>query len=828
MGRGEAVAATRRALVPLLIAAIAFIVMAGVCRATHGDLLVWCSNLGSLLLAVGAAAGCARAARRTRGRLRRGWTAMAVACGSWAAGQVVWTVLESALGEATPYPSLADVGYIGFIVAALVAFGLLNPPASRSQHARRWLDGLTVGVAILLVAWLLVLRQVASQYESSAGLVIGLAYPVGDIVLLTVAGLTIAQSHGRPDGWRRLAAGALAMAYSDGAFAYLTATDSYRSGGLPDWGWWAAFCLFGVAGIRVRPPQRPDTAPAPDLRPEINFLPGYATLAAAVLTVVAAYGSGTRLDAPAGVLTVVLVLLALIRQFVGLRENRQLRRAVLARETELYRLAFSDELTGLPNRALFLDRLGHALDLSAHEPHPISVVFCDLNDFKAVNDSLGHAMGDRLLVAVAQRFSAVLRDTDTLARLGSDEFAVFVEQSGGDDRSVDAVAETLRGALAEPFVLLDRSVSVSASIGTATAGPRRTPETAAALLHRADIAMYRARTADPVVAERAGAGEPVTGGTPVVSDADPAGTGAAADVDAAVTPPHGRHRSSAGSDQLAAALADALERRAVRAVYQPVVDTVTGRISALEVLARWTHEGRAIGPDVFVPIAERTGLSSTLTALMLDQACAQLGSWTRQLGHQRLRIAVNVSPTDLLDAELPLRVARQVEQWGLVPEQLALEVTETEMWRPDEVLDVLYALRRSGVRIAIDDFGTGHSSLARLANLPLDTLKIDRVFITDIDHDDARLRFLAGMMDLANHLGLRTIAEGVERPGQLLALRHLRCDLVQGFLTGRPAAPETLTPLILSDATMLPFGLQPSWRSGGANAVGLPATLTRS
>lgn len=817
---------TRRALMPLLLAAIAFTIMAGLCTATRGDVLTWCSNIGSLLLAVGATVGCALAARRTRQRLRRGWSALAVACGCWAAGQVAWTVLESALGEATPYPSPADIGYVAFIPAALLAFGWLPPPASRAQLARRWLDGLTVGVAFLLVAWLLVLKQVASRSESLLATTIGLAYPVGDIVLLTVAGLTIVQSHRRPDGWRRLAAAALAMLYSDGAFAYLTATDSYESGGLPDWGWWAAFCLFAVAGIRVRPEQ-PITTTAPDPRPENSSLPAYATLGVPILAVVAAYGSGVRFDATAGALTVVLVLLGFIRQFVGLRENRRLRRAVQAREVQLNRLAYHDALTGLPNHALFLERLGRALDLAAREQHPVSVLFCDLDGFKAVNDSLGHAMGDRLLVAVAQRFSDVLRDTDTLARLGGDELAVLVEHVGGEDRSVEAVAQALRRMLDEPFVLVDRTVSVSASIGTATSDPRRTAETATALLHRADIAMYRVKTSVRGPAPRVEPGGPATNGD--LSADDPVGTAKPSDVPATVAPAPGRHHTSAGSgesDRLAGTLADALDQRAIRAVYQPVVDTVTGRIMTLEVLARWTHEGRVIGPDVFVPIAERNGLSSTLTALMLDQACAQLGTWSRQLGHQRLRVAVNVSPTDLLDAELPLRVARHVEQSGLDPAQVALEITETEMWRPDEVLDVLHALRARGVRIAIDDFGTGHSSLSRLATLPLDTLKIDQTFVADIDHDVARLRFLAGMLDFGRHLGLRTIAEGVERTGQLLALRRLRCDLVQGYLTGRPAAPETLTPLILSDATLLPFALQPSWRSGGANAVGPAVKIT--
>lgn len=810
-------ARARPELTPLLAAAIGFAVLAGVCTATRGELRDGCANIGSLLLAAGGSVGCLRAARRTAGRWRRGWVAMAVACGSWAAGQLAWTVLESVLDEAIPYPSVADIGYMGFPVAALAAFGLLAPPASRLQVWRRLLDALTVGAAITLVAWLVVLSSVTDGAASPVTRLVELAYPVGDVILLTIAALTFAQTRGRPDGWRRLAAGAAAMAYSDAAFAFLTARGEYTSGGPADWGWWAAFCLFGVAGVRVRPAPAQESVEPADQKPDGSGMLGYATIAVAVIVVVVDYGRGERFDDVAGVLTVLVVALVLVRQYVALWENRALTQAVQAREAQLHRLAFHDALTGLANRALFLDRLGHALQLAGRDQRPVSVIFCDLDGFKAVNDSLGHAMGDRLLVGVAERFRAVLRSTDTLARLGGDEFAALIEQAG-DDRAVEVVAEAMFGALEQPFPMSGRTVSVSVSIGVATADPRRSPQSAVTLLHRADVAMYEVKAS----------------GRPGVRTYDPAADGAADGRAGGCGA--GRHaaRSSArsmdrprtepipatgSSDTLADAFADALDRRLVRAAYQPVVDPGDGHISAVEALARWTHDGREIGPDVFVPMAERTGLSGTLASLMLENTCEQLGRWSRRLGHQQLRAAVNVSPADLTDAELPTRVERLVQRHGLGMGQLILEVTETRMWRPDEVLDVLLALRASGVRIAIDDFGTGYSSLSRLASLPLDSLKLDRIFVSDIDHDESRLQFLAGLLDLARHLGLRTIAEGVERPGQLLALRRLRCDLIQGYLTGYPMSADDLTPLLLADATMLPFGLQPAWRVGTTNPV---------
>lgn len=247
---------TRRTLGPPVIA---FLIMAGVHTATTDRVQEWCSTVGLLLLAIGAALACVRAARRTQRRLRRGWATLALACGCWAGGQVVRTVTESFLSQPPRYPSPADAGYLGFTVVALIAFGWLTPPASRTQLARRLLDSLTVGAAFLLVEWLLEFRQVASRSGSLLDITVGFAYPVGHVVLLAVAGLTITQSRPRPAGWPYLAAAASAILYADGTFAFLATTTTQRSGGWPDWGWWAAFCLIGAAAGRVRPGSPPDT-----------------------------------------------------------------------------------------------------------------------------------------------------------------------------------------------------------------------------------------------------------------------------------------------------------------------------------------------------------------------------------------------------------------------------------------------------------------------------------------------------------------------------------------------------------------------------------------
>jgi diguanylate cyclase len=752
----------------VLAAAVALLLVAGITATLGGDARTVAANIAGIGFAAAGGAGCLHGARRGAGQARRGWTALAVACWSWGAGQLAWTVYENLLHIPTPYPSPADIGYLIFPVAALAGLVLLAPPGSGLAAPRRVVDALMVGCAVGLLAWIAVLAEVVQNSDASAvEAVVSLAYPVADVVLLTVTVLTVAQTRDDPLRWGLLGAAVMAMTVSDGLFALEVADKTYVTGSPSDYGWWAAFALMGAAGLV---PVRGEgiTGGAPRSPARAGLLP-YLPLAAAVL--LAAVDSVRGLDRGPVVLAliVVLVLLVLARQYLTVRENQRLAHTVALREVELHRLAFHDGLTGLANRALFLDRLGHALDLASREGWRVSVAFLDLDGFKAVNDSLGHAAGDALLVRVAERLRGALRTSDTLARLGGDEFAVLVER--GD---ATVVAATLLAALRTPFRIEGRTVSVAGSVGVASVEPcEGSPDaTAATLLHRADVAMYAVKAAGK-------------GGLAVH------------------TARMGAERARDPSE-LEKAFAGALESGGVRAVYQPVVDPATGRIGALEALARWTHEGLEVPPETFIPICVRAGLSERLTAVMLEHACGQLAAWNAALGHRRLRVAVNLDPSEFTDAGLPDRIAELMDRHGLGPEQLVLEVTETGMSnRPETMLDVMARLRAVGVRLALDDFGIGYSSLARLASIPLDTVKIDRFFVTDIDHDLRQRRFLIGLFQLTRHLGLRTVAEGVERPGQLRELARLGCDLVQGHLVSRPASAEELTAAVLADTPLL-------------------------
>ena len=788
-----------------LATAIALIVIGALNAALEGDCRRLAANIGVMLLAGAGGLGCLRAARRTTGRSHRGWAALAVACWSWGAGQVAWTVYEELLGVATPYPALSDIGYLGFAVAAFVGIVYLAQPGIALR--RRVLDALVVGAAFTLVSWVVVLETVTSSAgQSLLAIAVSVAYPASDVVLLTVTVLTVAETRDHPVRWALLSAAVVAMAASDAAFAYQVAEGTYVTGTIVEWGWRTAFALMGLAGLLVTRDPQPQPVSPPRGIARTGLLPYVPLVAAAVLAGVEST-TGPGLGTVAVVLVVVLVLLVLLRQYLTVRENQELTRAVQQRETQLQRLAFHDGLTGLANRALFLDRLGHVLD-TAGRSERVAVAFLDLNGFKAVNDTLGHAAGDLLLVAVAERLRGALRTGETVARLGGDEFAVLIEQ--GD---ATMTARRLLDALHEPFHVDGRTVAVSASIGVATVEPGEDVDArqAVTLLHRADLAMYEVkadgkgsigvhptRTYGRHAAER----RPIAHGTPLhealtaALEASPAGPAAL---------PHPAHG-------------------VVHAVYQPVVDPVSGRIAALEALARWTRCGVEVPPDMFIPVAESAGLSSRLTTLMLEQACGQLSAWNRMLGHQRLRVAVNIDPRELGDTGLPARIAELLRRHGLGREQLSLEMTEIALNnRPDAALDVLHELRASGIRIALDDFGTGYSSLARLARTPVDTVKIDRFFVAHIDHDPQQRWFLRGLLDFTRHLGVRAIAEGVERPGQLHELRRQGCDLVQGFLVARPATGAQLTPVVVAEAPVLPPNLLVD--SANGHALGRPLRL---
>lgn len=426
----------------------------------------------------------------------------------------------------------------------------------------------------------------------------------------------------------------------------------------------------------------------------------------------------------------------------------------------------ADPLTQLPNRTAFNDRLTRTLSGSSD---PISVLFIDLDDFKRVNDRLGHLVGDHALRAAAERMSRALREPDLLARLGGDEFAVVV--AGSEARAAHAAARV--SAVLQPPIAVDgREVFVRASIGVAgsdTVGSRDPKD----LVRSADLAMYVAKSSGKNQIARYDAG-----------------------VDEAV-----RDR-----DQLRSDLRHAITRGQLHVHYQPVISGHDNQLAGIEALARWAHPTRGMVPPAeFIPLAEETGEIRTLGAWVLQTATAQLAAWRQAIpGCEALQLAVNVSPIQLDDDDFVDMVTRILDATGLPAQQLMLEITESMLVRDRiESGGRLNALREHGIRIAIDDFGTGYSSLSYLAEIPADIVKIDRSFIMDLHPQSGSRVLVKSIIDLARSLGLDVVAEGVELTGQAELLNELGCPKLQGFLYSRPMGRDECGVYLTANAEKL-------------------------
>jgi diguanylate cyclase (GGDEF)-like protein len=439
------------------------------------------------------------------------------------------------------------------------------------------------------------------------------------------------------------------------------------------------------------------------------------------------------------------------------------RKQLLAASEQIEHLAYHDVLTGLPNRNLFLDHLRLALALAEREGRQVAVLFLDLDRFKTINDSLGHASGDELLRTVADRLRACLRQGDTVARLGGDEFTILLPEVAAEQDAV-RVAEKLLDRIRQPMVLQSREIVVTGSIGLS-----RFPEDGDApeeLVKKADVAMYQAKQVG-------------RDGYQLYLPSMDAGA---------------LERLSLEND-----LRRALANEELCLFYQPILDSHTGRIEAVEALLRWQHPQRGLmGPGEFLWIAEPSGLTTPIDFWALRTACQEICSWLRDGAH--VRVAVNLSARSFQQPDLVERVQNVLEETGLPAALLELEITETLAMQNAEVsLSILRGLKDLGVRIAIDDFGTGYSSLSYLRTFPIDTLKIDESFVRSLNVGDVHAEIPAAMIALAHSLDIRVVGEGVEEEVQWLILREQGCDEVQGFLFSRPIPGPECRELILRE-----------------------------
>jgi diguanylate cyclase (GGDEF)-like protein len=451
------------------------------------------SDVAQLVSALGGSAAAAWHVRLGGGRRTRvAWALLSLACAAWGAGQAFWCTVSLTSSE-VPFPSLADVGFLAFPVLAAGALVVHPAGGGRTSRLQRLLDGMLTAGSLGLVGWLTSLGAVAHAGVHADGLapLLLLAYPSSDVLLVVLTVLVLSRAARHRTALSLVGSGVVALGVSDSAFAYLGATGTY-DGGLIDLGWIAGFLLIAVAGLCGAPTSEEGEAPADDGTPggSGSVLP-YVPVLVALATVAAVTTFSRPLSTPEMLTACSVVLCLLGRQYLSLRENRCLAADLAARERQLRYQAFHDPLTGLANRALFADRLEHALALHARSGRPVGLVFVDLDGFKAVNDTFGHAAGDDLLARVAERVAGVTRAGDTVARLGGDEFAVLLEDGDDPVRS----AERIAGALARGFALAGGTCAVRASIGVTALGPDDVPASADDLLARSDAAMYAAKRA---------------------------------------------------------------------------------------------------------------------------------------------------------------------------------------------------------------------------------------------------------------------------------------------------------------------------------------------
>lgn len=449
--------------------------------------------------------------------------------------------------------------------------------------------------------------------------------------------------------------------------------------------------------------------------------------------------------------------------------------------------AFHDGLTNLPNRALFLDRLQHALTLSKrHANYKFAVLLIDVDEFKIINDSLGHSAGDELLVKVGQRLKDAVRraDTvsrprnaglpdkrssdDTLARLGGDEFAILLDDIRDPIEAV-RVAERMQGQLAAPFAVNQQEIVISASIGIASS---TSPHTQAEdLMRDADLAMYRAKRAGKARCE--------------VSDT-------------------AMHANAVKRLQLETDLRKALEQGEFRVHYQPIISLQTGKITGFEALTRWQRPEGILSPIAFIAVAEEIGLIIPMNRLLLREACQHLKSWQAEFPlNPGLTMSVNITPKEFAQPDLASEIGKTLQEVGLDPRCLQLEIIETiAMGDAEKSGQVLAQLKALGVRLSIDDFGTGYSSLSRLRRIPVDTLKIDRTFIMNMDTDPENREIVRTIIMLAHNLGLKVVAEGTETQAHINQLKQLDCEMAQGYHYSKPADDQAMLKLLAGSGSV--------------------------
>ena len=675
-----------------------------------------------------------------------------------AMGDIVYTLLEEA-GE-VPFPSVADAVY--------VAGGFLLVVAIWNRYGRRGDISVTIEALILMtgggiILWQLLIQPIVVDATDPIETMVAIFFPMIDILLIGILARVLLTPARLTGAVRLVLLAATAYLVSDVVYSTQALGDGYESG-LLDIGWLAGYVLFAASVLHPSSARGvPDLPPGSvDTRPRLLVLAPVMTIAPLLLLYTALRGEFESVVALAagGLLLTVLVVLRLAIALRALRAALDQRREL---QVELEHQASHDSLTGLANRAVLAARLQSLL---AHG-RSVAVLFIDLDDFKAINDTFGHEEGDRLLTAVADRIASNLRPTDLGARLGGDEFAVVLTDVV-DARAAEATAQRLLDALRVPIDLGAHLALPRASIGIALDHG----QDADAVMRNADIAMYLAK----------GQGK-----------------------DRYQTFDERLHADVVARLHVRADLEQAIENHEFVVHYQPIFDLNSGELKGSEALVRWEHPVRGLVPPLeFIDIAETTGLIVELGRWVMTEALTTTRRWQDQMNRPDLRIAVNVSPRQFEHPGFAREVREALATAGIRPETLTLEITESAILDTDSTLVMLRELKQIGVRIAVDDFGTGYSSLSYVGRLPIDELKIDRAFISSLGSGSKEAALAASVIQLGGKLDLVTVAEGIEEKDQLERLQALGCDLAQGFLLARPMTVDAFETFVRTRPAQAP------------------------
>ncbi len=675
---------------------------------------------------------------------RRAWYFIAAGMGSFLTADVIYYVLEITT-DSVPFPSIADAFYLGMYPLMIVGLLGILRTVSPGRDMAGLVDAGLVAVATFAVLGILIMdTYITDDTIDFSGRLISIAYPVMDVALVAVAARLVAAVHLRQTTFALMTVALFSLLIADTIYGVLNTAGAFETGGFADAFWIGFYALIAAAALHPSMGER--TVPRENLighitRPRLMVL-FLVVLAVPLIDLLWGEPFDKILTTAASMIMFSLVLVRLM----GLMS------VVQSKEQQARHDARHDALTGLANRVLFGERVENFVN--QRKDGVVSVLFVDLDDFKFINDSLGHQIGDELLVAVAARLRECVRTQDLVARLSGDEFAVLLE-SAVDRQDAVAVAQRVQDSLEEPVIIDDREIMCSASVGIAVER-RSNIERAETILRAADVAMYRAKSK---------------------------GKGRFEFFE------QGMHLEAIERLDLKTDLQVALERGQFELNYQPIVEMNSEKVRGVEALIRWNHPTRGyVMPDRFVQLAEQTGQIVPIGRWVLNEACNQVMRWRKDHGSDAPQtVAVNLSVRQLHDPKLLEDVADALSASGLEPEALTLEITESmlieETDRGSRALDQLKAMK---VKVAIDDFGTGYSSLSYLKRFPVDTIKIDKSFVAEMATSDTSAALVKAVVDLANSLGVATVAEGIENPDQKARINQLGCTFGQGYHFSRP------------------------------------------